>query len=147
MRTTILALTFVALLFLTSCGKIVSNETNKFHLNDVPTIDKYSGLIIQSSRIKEAGHNVGGKVLNDRVTLDLYIPDYTADKGKDVCKFYREYYKTLANKLDGLLEVEIRLYNAKQDANLIGKKEGNIAYKGGMVFNYATEQYDENIMK
>jgi hypothetical protein len=149
MKTTILILTvtFVGLLFFNSCNKIVSTETNKYQLNDVPKIDKYSGLIVQSSRVKQAGNKVGDKVLNDRVTLDLYIPDYADDKGKDVCRFYREYYKTLANKLDGLLEVEIRLYNAKQEANLIGKKDGNIAYKGGMVFNYATEQYAENVLK
>ena len=137
----------MGLLFLNSCGKIVSHETNKYQLNDVPTVDKYSGLIIQSSRSKEAGQNVGGKILNDRVTLDLYIPDYSERKGKDVCRFYKEYYKTLANKLDGLLELEIRLYNAKQEANLIGKKDGNIAYKGGMVINYSNEQFDENVLK
>jgi hypothetical protein len=147
MRNLILALTFVALLFLTSCGKTVSSEKNKFNLHDVPTVDKYSALIIQSSRVKQAGQKIEGKALNDRITLDFYIPDYTVDKGKDVCKFYKEYYKTLANKLDGLLEVEIRLYNSNQDANLIGKKEGNISYKGGMVFDYSKEQYAENVLK
>lgn len=143
MKTIILSLTVLALLSLTSCGKLISTETNKFNLNDVPTKDKYSSLIIQSSHSKQAGQKVGGKVLNDRVTLDIYIPEYSSSKGKDVCRFYREYYKTMANKLDGLLEVEVNLYDSKNSA---GKKAGNISYKGGILCDYSNEQYSENVL-
>jgi hypothetical protein len=143
MKTIILTLSALALLSLTSCGKIVSNETNKFNLHDVPTKDKYSSLIIQSSHSKQAGQKIGNKVLNDRVTLDIYVPEYSSSKGKDVCRFYKEYYKTMANKLDGLLEVEVNLFDSK---NSTGKKEGNISYKGGIFCNYAIERYDENIL-
>jgi hypothetical protein len=144
MKTLILSLTFVSLIFLAYSGKIISLETNKYNLTDVPTIDKYKEYIVQSSKIKQAGQKINGKTLNDRITLDICIPDYTSDKGKVVCRFYKEYYKTLANKLDGLLEVEVNLYNSK---NLAGTKEGNVYYKGGIVCNYAKEEFAENVLK
>ncbi len=86
----------------------------QFDLTNVPTTDKYKENQIKYGYKKQAGREkkAGKRILNDQIELDVYVPDFTIQKGNDVCNFYNEYYKTLANEdHDGRATITINIWS------------------------------------
>ena len=141
-----LYMVFVLFLALTSCNNIISSDAGKFDLKFVPKYDIYQDNIIRSSHKKQAGQKEGNRILDDQVEISVYVPDYSSEKGKAICNFYKEYYKTLSNKVERHLIVEVNLYNSKNNINTVSSKEKDVSYKGGMTYNYNNNECDEKIL-
>ncbi len=136
-------LSVLMLLVFSSCGDIISNHRLKYNPTDVPTIDKYKNLVVQFSHTKATGQEEGNRKQDDRITMSVSIPDYSQEKAKTVCRFYKEYYKTLANKLEGHLIVELNVFDSRNGMNAADIKKDK-SYRGGMTTNYNTDDYKES---
>lgn len=144
MKSTILILSILMLMAFSSCGDIISNQKLKYNPTDIPTIDKYKSLVVQFSHSKSKPEPDGSRKNDDRITMSVSIPEYSPAKGKEVCRFYREYYKTLANKLEGHLIVELNVFDSRNGMNAADVKK-DPSYRGGMTVNYNTDDYKETL--
>lgn len=135
-------LIILTLFVISSCGDIISNQKLKYNTTDIPTIDKYKNLVVQYSHSKAVVQPDGSRKQDDRITMTVNIPEYTKDKGKTVCRFYREYFKTLANKLEGHLVVELNVISSYSGINSPDIRK-DASYRGGMTVNYNIDDYKE----
>lgn len=136
----------LTMLFLisTACSK-----KDQFDLTDVPTKDKYQDNWINLEHKKLAGKKEGNRELYDQLTLDIYVPDYTPSKGKEVCEFYIEFFKPKANDVDKKMMLYIELWSERlKKGQLKGFEAEKKYYKGGVNYNYKSGEkfldcYDE----
>lgn len=129
MKTIIAYLLLVILIF--ACGK------DKFDLSNVPKEDKYAKQILYFDHKKQAGKKEGKRELNDQIEFGVYVPNYTKEKGIEICEFYREYYKSYANEVDKKLTISIDIWSKEVRKDEIDDPEIEKKYwKGGMAKNY-----------
>jgi len=125
---------FVIFLIVLSCGK------NKFDLSNVPKDDKYIKQILYFDHKKQAGKMEGKHELNDQIEFGVYVPNYTKEKGIEICEFYREFYKTYANQVDKKLTLGVDIWTKEVTKEESDNPELQRKYwKGGLAINYIGE--------
>ena len=83
---------------------------------------------------------------NDQLNVDVYLKNYTVDKGKKACAFYKEFYKKLAQDSNNRLTIYINLWSKKVGRDQINNNAlQDKYYKGGINYNYANGKYFEDI--
>lgn len=133
---------FIVVLIVLSCGK------DKFDLSNVPKQDIYKENYIKFEYKNQSDKKEGSRELNDQLSLDVYVPDYTKEKGEEVCKFYDEYFKTDANRVDKKLTIEIGIWNKRIDKiDAENPKMQDQFFKGGLTHNYKNDLKEMNLYK
>ena len=148
---------FLILFLLTSlfnhcgCSKSNNETTEKTSLNksnshsDFPN-DIYKENIIRMNKTVQAGKTEGNRVLNDQLEIDIFVQDYTIDKGGEVCAYYKNYYGKDADNVNNRLTISINLWSKK----ILSSEIDNIKlqdrfFHGGMTYNYYNGEYFEDI--
>lgn len=125
---------------------VCCSEKKKFDLTNVPKEDIYKENQINYTRKYQAGKKEGNRVLNDQIELDVYVSDFNIQKGNKVCDFYNEYFKTLANELDGHLTIDINVWSEKVSKDkLEDPGYQDKYYKGGLMRNYFNDVKEQNV--
>lgn len=136
---TIIAYTVLVIIIL-ACGK------DKFDLSNVPKDDKYAKQILYFDHKKQAGKKEGKRELNDQIEFGVYVPDYTKEKGKEVCEFYSEFYKTYANEVGKKLTLSIDIWSKEVSKSESNNPDIQKKYlQGGMMRNYTNDVKEINL--
>jgi hypothetical protein len=123
-------------------------------------------------KIKKSGHSgevKEGQIMNEQIEMDIYVKDFSIDKAKIVCSYYKKFYSEKAKKLNNRLTIEINVWNKKLTASDIIKtpdfyepaanqkqfykstkwkqylKLEDQYLHGGIIYNYANGVYKEDI--
>ena len=119
--------------------------------------DIYKNDIIKISKSKLS--------TNEQIEMDIYVKDFSIDKVKKVCEFYKQFYIDEAKKLNNKLTITISVWSKKLSANDIinnppatnqkqffqsakWKKYLELEDKylhGGIIYNYNNGVYKEDI--
>lgn len=113
--------------------------------NNIPKDDIYKEFQIRNSYQNKAGQKEGDRELNDQVYLDLYLPDYTKEKGEEVCEFYDKFFKKSANEVNDRLTINVDIWSSGVGRNELENPKLQKYYRGGLIHNYKNDEREMNL--
>ena len=108
--------------------------------------DIYKKDIISIKIKEQAGKMEDTSVTNDELEIDVFVRNFSIEKAKKVCAFYKSFYMEKAKKLNNRLTIKISVWSKK----LLPGELDNITllnkyYHGGINYNYYNNNYFEEI--
>jgi len=108
--------------------------------------DIYKKDVIRFSLKEQAGKMEGSRVLNDQLDIDVFVKDFSIDKAKKVCSFYKDFYTERAKKRGNRFTIYVSVWSKK----ILSSQIDNISlqdkyYHGGINYNYYNGKYFEDI--
>lgn len=108
--------------------------------------DIYKKDVIRIKIDKHSGKMEGSRVLNDQIEIDIFIKDFSIEKAKNICSFYKNFYSGKAKKINNRLTIDISVWSKK----ILPSQIENIAlqnkyFHGGVTYNYYNNYYFEDI--
>lgn len=108
--------------------------------------DIYKKDIISFNLEEQAGKKEGNRILNDQLEINVFVKDFSIEKAKKICSFYKEFYKDRAKKKGNRLTIYIDVWSKKISPSQIDNVSiQNKYYHGGINYNYYNEYYFEDI--
>jgi hypothetical protein len=108
--------------------------------------DIYKKDIIRYNLKEQAGKKEGNRILNDQLEIDVFVKDFSIEKAKKVCAYYKDFYKEKAKKKGNRLTIYIEVWSKKILPSQIDNVNiQNKYYHGGINYNYYNENYFEDI--